>query len=511
MDKSVREDEPSPSPPGAATRVVAAVMASTADEMRQAAQDACEGADLVEFRVDALQKPDLPDLEDLRRADTGPSILTCRKQTEGGVFQGSEPERLEILRRALGLGFAFVDIELDSFSPELRATETSSQLILSHHNFDSMPEDLSGIVERAAAAGADIVKVAARTDSLADVVRLAEAGRLARSRGVGFAPVPMGPAGTAGRVLARGLGADLTYAAARGLPATGPGQLDLDELLGNYRFRALDNSTKVYGVLGGRALASLSPVMHNSVFAQKGLNAVYVPFEERDLGAFVSAAKEIGVAGFSVTQPFKESILPFLDDVDGPAQKIGAVNTILNREGRWRGFNTDVDGVLGPVSRRVQIAGRRAVILGAGGAARAAAVGLNRAGAEVLVLARRLEQAQAVSELVGGHAGQINELAAHRWDILVNATPLFDGLIDVSSAEQKDAFHPGVLVLDMIYDPEVTEILELAREKKAFAVPGLEMLIAQAVRQTEIWTGEEGSAEVMETAAREEMLRRRKR
>jgi 3-dehydroquinate dehydratase/shikimate dehydrogenase len=382
---------------------------------------------------------------------------------------------------------------------------------LSHHNFDRVPEDLSGIVERATQAGADIVKVAARADSLADVVRLGEAGRIARDRGVGFAPIPMGPAGTVGRVLAKRFGADLTYAAARGLPATGPGQLDLDELLGTYRFRVVDGATRIYGILGRPALASLSPAMHNAVFVDNDLNAVYVPFEEQDLASFVPAAKEIGVAGLSVTQPFKESILPFLDDVDRPAQEIGAVNTVLTRDGRWCGFNTDVDGVVGPVSRRLDIEGKRAVVLGAGGAARAAAVGLGQAGAEVVVLARRLEQAQAVADLVGGDAGDIGDLGAHRWDILVNATPLYKGLVDAGSAEQMKAFRPDALILDMIYDPEKTEILELARENKAFAVPGLEMLVAQAVRQSEIWTGKAGGVDVMEAAARNEMRRRKSR
>ena len=488
------------------TRVVAAVMAPSIEAMVQAANDACEGADLVELRVDGLRDPDL---ERLRKAGTKPLILTCRMQREGGVFEGSESERLEILRRALVLGFDFVDIELDSFSDELRTVKTSSRLILSHHKFDRIPDDLSEIVERATTAGADIVKVAARADSLADVVRLGEAGRLARDRGVGFAPIPMGPAGTAGRVLAPRFGADLTYAAARGLPATGPGQLDLDQLLGTYRFRVVDDATRIYGILGRPALGSLSPAMHNAVFAHKGLNAVYVPFEEEDLASFVAAAKQIGVAGFSVTQPFKESILPFLDDIDGPAQQVGAVNTVVARDGRWCGFNTDVEGVVGPVSRRLGIEGKRVVILGAGGAARAAAVGLGQAGAAVVVLARKLERARAVANLAGGAAGDIGDLGAHRWDILVNATPLHEGLIDAGSAEQVEGFRPGALVLDMIYDPEKTEILELARERRAFAVPGLEMLVAQAVRQSDLWTGSAVNAEVMETAARAEMHRRR--
>jgi len=485
------------------TRVVAAVMARSTAEMLRAAEEATEGADLVELRADALRNPDL---EKLRGAGSKPLIFTCRSPREGGVFQGSEADRRAILRRALELGFDFVDIELDTLSDDLRSVATSSRLILSHHAFEGLPEDLPGLVERAARGGADIVKLAARARSLADVLKLGEVGRVVRQRGLGFAPITMGPAGTAGRVLASRFGAELTYAAARGMPATGPGQLDLDELLNLYRFRSIDGLTRIYGILGRPVRDSLSPAMHNDFFRRRGLNAVYLPFEEEELPAFVSAAKDLGVAGLSVTRPFKESIISFLDEVDGKALEVGAVNTVAVREGKWWGFNTDTEGVVRPVSRRMDPAGKLAVILGAGGAARAAAVGLRQAGAQVVVLARRAESARAVAQAGGGQAGSLDEIGQRRWDILVNATPLSQGLLD--AREALDSFRPGALVLDMVYQPEQTELLETARRRGAMAVSGLEMLVAQAVGQDEIWTGGKADTEAMELAARAELARR---
>ena len=488
------------------TRVVAAVMARSMEETLRAIAESTRGADLIELRADAIR--DL-DLEKLRGAGSTPLILTCRSPREGGVFSGSETERREILRRALELGFDFVDIELDTISDTLRGVTTSSRLILSHHAFDGLPDDLLGLVDRAATSGADVVKLAGRVSSLADVLRLGEAGRAVRDRGLAFAPITMGPAGVAGRVLASRLGAEMTYASARGMPATGPGQLDLEELLDRYRFRSIDASTEIYGIVGRPVQGSLSPAMHNDYFGRQGQNAVYLPFEEEELPTFVAAAKDLGVTGLSVTRPFKESIIPYLEEIDGNAQEIGAVNTVAVRDGKWLGFNTDAEGVLRPISRRLKPAGKRAVILGAGGAACAAAVGLRRAGAKVVVLARSLERARAVADVAGGEAGSLAELGRRPWDILVNATPLSSGLLE--KGQEMESLRAGAAVLDMVYDPERTELLEAARERGAFAIPGLEMLVAQAVCQAEIWIGKEAGVEQMEAAGREELARRAKK
>jgi 3-dehydroquinate dehydratase/shikimate dehydrogenase len=479
-------------------------MARSMEETLRAVEASTAGADLIELRVDAIRDPDL---EALRGAGSRPLIFTCRAPREGGVFSGSESERREILRRALELGFDYVDIELDTIDDTLRGVETSSRLILSHHDFDALPDDLPGWIDRAARGGADVVKLAGRASSLADVLRLGAMGRAARDRGLAFAPITMGPAGIVGRVLASRLGATWTYAAARGLPATGPGQLDLDEILERYRFRTIDASTQIYGIVGRPVAGSLSPVMHNDSFGRRGLNAIYVPFEEEgELSTFVGAAKDLGVAGLSVTRPFKEAILPFLDGIDDDAKAIGAVNTVSVRDGKWLGFNTDAEGVVRPMARRLRLEGKRAVILGAGGAARAAAVGLRRAGAEVVVLARNPERARAVADLADGEAGSLAELARRPWDVLINATPLASGWIE--PGREPESLRPGAAVLDMVYEPERTELLEAARRRGAVAIPGLEMLVAQAVRQAEIWTGSPASEEHMKLAAREELKRR---
>lgn len=486
------------------TRLVASVFAASTDEILRALHRQVAGADVVELRVDGVSDLDLPRL---LAASTVPVILTCRAARQGGAFTGSEAERWAILGRALELGFDYVDVEIDSASPELLARRSArTRLLLSHHDFEAIPSDLEARVARGVTLGADLVKIAARVASIADAVRLGEAGAPARECGRGYVPVALGPSGIAARILSSRLGrlgplgADLVYATARGLPATGPGQIGLDVLLERYRFRSIGPETRIYGILGAPVSGSLSPAMHNRVFESFHLDAVYVPFEEPDLARFVPEARRLGVAGLSVTRPHKQAILPFLDELDEGARRVGAVNTILARNGRWIGFNTDGAGVVEPLAKRTVLSGRSAVILGAGGAARAAAFALRDAGVEVAVLSRRKDAADAVARAVGGVAEELGRVLRLPYDILVNATPV--GSSEVSPLDEA-ALRKGAFVLDMVYDPEETALLRAARQAGAVPISGLEMLLAQASKQAEIWTGRKPPDDLLWAALRE--------
>ncbi len=489
------------------TQIVASVIASTTEEMVRAMREATAGADLVEARVDSVSEPDLARL---KAAGDKPIILTCRSPQEGGLFRGSEGERLELLQRALDIGFDFVDVETSSATPELLGHRKTSRVILSHHVFDQCPSDLATLVHRSVERGADMVKLAVKTSSLAEAKRLADAGLPARRRGIGYTPVALGPSGVAARILASRFGADFTYASARGLPPAGPGQLDIEELLTLYRFRSLGGATRIYGILGYPAAGSLSPAMHNAWFSRQGLDAVYLPFEEENAASFVSAAQGLDVAGFSVTMPHKQTILSFLDEVDPLARRVGAVNTVAVRNGKWVGLNTDIEGVVRPISRRFDIRGKLAVILGAGGAARAAAFGLARERAKLVILARRYPRAVELAETVGAVAGRLEDVGDWNWDILVNATPVGGGDVEEELPAPVHSMRSGTVVLDMVYEPEKTALLEMAESEGAVGIPGLEMLVAQACCQAEIWTGTMPSAMDLEPAARAEIARRKK-
>lgn len=458
---------------------------ATEDELVRLAAEGSSRADAVELRVDGVPGPDLARLRDAGRRLGKPLILTCRHAGEGGAFAGSEDERLSILNRAVELGFDYVDFEIAQLSSP--PPRKASKLILSHHDFEGIPEDAERIVERALALGADVVKLAARVTSLSGSLRLGEAGARARAEGKLYAAVPLGPSGASGRILAGRLGSALAYAAVRGGRATGPGQLPLDQLIDLYRFPRLDGETEIYGIVGARANGSLSPAMHNRWFDRLGRNAVYVPFEESDLESFVGAARRLGLRGLSVTIPFKEAILPYLDELDPVARAIGAVNTVSAEGGRWKGYNTDRDGVLEPLLR-FELRGRRAVVVGAGGAARAAVHALLSREASTIVVARNEARASDLARAFGCQSGPLSRLAGERWDVLVNATP-------VESEGQPDSPFAlsdppeGAVVLDMVTSPEETPLLRWARERGAAAISGLAMLAAQGAHQALLWTG----------------------
>jgi adenylyltransferase/sulfurtransferase len=484
--------------PSVATRLVVSVRAPSEEDLASAT---LARADILELRIDGIDRLDLDRLERLREAGRKlekPLLLTCRSAKQGGAFTGSETERLSVLERAIALGFDYVDVEIDALSAPIERGG-GTRLVLSHHDFDRVPGDLDGIVGRALDLGADLVKVAARVDSLAGSLRLARAGEGVRAAGKGYVPVPLGAAGTSGRILAGRLGAAFMYASVSESKSTGPGQVPLDELLDLYRFRSIDAETAIYGIVGERALETLSPAIHNRLFERLGKNAVYVPFQETDLHAFVSAAREIGVEGLSVTLPFKEAILEHLDEVDDLAARIGAVNTVVVRDGRWKGYNTDRDGVLEPLAKLGELRGKKAVIVGAGGAARAAAQALVEKEASVLVLARAGSRAEALAGAFGCEWGPLSRLSSERWDLLVNATPV---------SPLVESIPPGSMVFDMVTLPEETALVRKAREAGASIVAGLEMLAAQAAPQAELWISERPDAAELLGYARSHLARR---
>jgi shikimate dehydrogenase/3-dehydroquinate dehydratase type I len=492
------------------TELVASVLASTHEDMVRALSGATAGADLVELRVDGLAEPNL---DRLRAARTRPLVLTCRPKNEGGLYQGPEAERRELLGRALELGFDYVDVEIDSANEALLSRRKGAKVVLSHHDLIGMPSRIPALIERAADLGAEVIKIAARVASLAEALALADWGRAARQRGLRFVPVALGPAGRPARVLGARLGADWVYAAARGLPPTGEGQIGLEELLEVYRFRSIGPATRLYGILGSPVGASLSPVMHNAVFAEEGRDAVYLPFEEDDLPAFVGAARRLGVAGLSVTRPHKEALLALLDGASERARRIGAVNTVTVKDGKWWGDNTDYLGLLRPLERRTSLSGKRAWILGAGGAARAAAFALSDRGAQVEIVARRAEAARALATVVGGRGRSDSEAPIGSCDVLINATPVGgrpntgESPLPLPGSIPREA-----VVLDMVVDPEETALLASAKRAGAAVIPGLEMLIEQALLQLDLWWGgaeetEEGRRKVMERAARGQLRR----
>ncbi|HEY7515834.1 MAG TPA: shikimate dehydrogenase, partial [Vicinamibacteria bacterium] len=399
-------------------------------------------------------------------------------------------------------GFDYVDIEFKSDLMDVAVEKAGRGLILSFHDLEGTPHDLEELYGRMCARGADIVKIAATPRSVSDVGRLLEfASRTARAGGKPLIAIAMGPMGTITRVTAGRYGAPFTYAAAGAVSEAAPGQLPASAMADLYRVRQVTPATRVYGVLGSDVTRSLSPLLHNCAFSVRQVDAVYVPLQAEALEPFVEALPSLGLSGFSVTRPYKTGILKHLHEVEDTAVLCGSVNTVVVRDGLLQGSTTDGVGVTGPLRKLLDIRDKSVVIVGAGGAARAAAWALQGKGARVTVLSRREEQAADIATTVGCAHAPLSDLPRRPWNVLVNATPLGSRAAPDETPVPAFMHRPGSVVFDMVYDPRETRLLREARAAGCAVVGGLEMLLGQAVAQFETWTGLEAPLGDMRKAA----------
>ena len=452
------------------------------DDVRRA-RDGAVGADLIEVRLDGVENPDPAAALDGRLR---PVIVTCRPKWEGGAFDGSEDERRQILLNAVTAGAEFVDVELRAaFAGEILRLRRRRGVVLSVHRFGSGTGDLAEQLRALRSTGAEVVKLAVEVDSLAATLPIFELGAEDRDEdggveGQSHVLIAMGPHGAHTRVLSARLRNRWTYAG----DGIAPGQMPAQRMLDEFMLRRIAPDAALYAVVGAPVEHSLSPAMHNAGFAHLGRNAAYVALHAKDADDFVTFAKAMDLRGASITAPFKVALLQHMDECDPLAREIGAINTLLVQDGRWIGANTDAAGLVGALADTIPLAGSRVVVLGAGGAARAAAVGLKRSGARVVVSARRHEQAQEVASATGVDAGTFPPEAGS-WDVLVNAIPFKS----VPESSFEDLSLDGRVVLDLTYAPEVTPLIARARQAGCKTIGGIEMLTRQAERQFELWTG----------------------
>jgi 3-dehydroquinate dehydratase / shikimate dehydrogenase len=460
---------------------VTAAAKTTADLLR--ARDAAEraGAEMVELRLDGVQDLDVAASLQGRRT---PVIATCRPVREGGQFDGVEQERRGILEAASRLGAEFVDVEARaSFAPDLIRARNGRGVIASAHHFGNARVDAAAEMRLLRETGAEVAKLAVTADRLTDLLPLHAVADQADPEGRSHVLIGMGTAGMLSRVFAARLRNRWSYAG----DGVAPGQIPVGRMLEEFRFDRIRQDTDLYGVVGNPVSHSRSPAMHNAGFAALGLNAAYVPLQAAEVADFVAFARAAGLRGASITAPFKVGLMAHVDEIDPVAERVGAINTLIVRGDRWIGANTDVAGFLAPLAGRIALRGVRATILGAGGAARAVAAALSSQGAIVTVSARRRAAAQLVAAQAGGRAGEFPPRAG-TWDVLVNATSAGAGPGGINPIEGSAL--DGEIVFDLVYSPAETPLLAAARDAGCLTIGGLEMLIAQAERQFELWTGQ---------------------
>jgi 3-dehydroquinate dehydratase/shikimate dehydrogenase len=412
-------------------------------------------------------------------------LATCRRREGGGKFAGGVDRELYWLTQAREAGCQWCDLEVETLrklpGQSVREYPVPPRVLLSVHDFERTP-DLPRRMDPPAHGAVDAVKIAAEARTIRDSVRLLRLARNSKN----FVAVPMGEVGLPARILALREGSALAYAPVAG--ATAPGQVSLEHMKHLYRAHALTRRTRVYGVVGEPVGHSLSPLMHNTGFVARHVDAVYLPFLVHELSDFLAAVPEFGVRGFSVTHPHKQAILKYLQECDPLAAEIGAVNTVLvRRNGSLYGCNTDYLGVLRALEKKLRIKGSRVLIYGAGGAARAAAFALVRSGATVAICARREKATKELARAVGGEVVPRRALRTEFFDAILNATPVGmhprGGISPLAPAE----LHCRI-VMDLIYRPQKTQLLKLAAQNGIATVSGVEMFLAQGFAQWKVWT-----------------------
>jgi len=482
-------------------RVCAVAAAATASEMSRQIRAASPSARTLELRLDWLSS----DAERARlihwlkahRPANITFLATCRRKSGGGKLTGDIARQLYWLSQAREAGCQWCDVEMETFRelPEgfLRAYPVPPRIMLSIHDFERTPSLPHDIIV-AHHGQVDAVKIAAQAKTIADSVRLLKLARHSRN----FVAIPMGDVGLPARLLALREGSELAYAPIA--EATAPGQISLEETIRLYRPHLLNEKTQVYGVIGDPIGHSLSPVLHNTGFAARHMNAVYLPFLVHWLGDFLKAIPDFGIRAFSVTIPHKQAILKHLKECEPLAAEIGAVNTVVvRRDGSLYGCNTDYVGVLRALQKKLRIEGSRVLIFGAGGSGHAAAFALARAGAQVYICARRENAAKELARAVGGEVIPRRALRTESFDAILNATPVgmhpHEGISPLSARELQCR-----IVMDLIYRPERTKLLEIAAQKGIATVSGVNMFLAQGFAQWEIWTGKRAPEAAMRRA-----------
>ena len=470
---------------------------------------AARKADLVELRLDYLNRD--PDFKVLLADRTCPVIVTCRRACDGGRYNGSEDKRLALLRQAILEGVDYVDLEVDVAGKVPRYGTTKR--VVSYHNTQETPRDLDDILIQIKAADPDVVKIATQARCAADSVDVMS---LIGRSGLPTVALCMGDLGVPTRILAPKFGAAWTYACLDSERAVAPGQVSVGDLLDVYRYRSINKETEVYGLIGDPIAHSMSPLIHNAAFAELGLNKVYVPFRTPDVDGFLQTMDAWDVKGYSVTIPHKQAIMRGLQQAEKVVSKLRACNTVLKRDGKFTGFNTDwragIDSLeqamVSGESGESPLKGKMVLLIGAGGVGRALGHALVSRGALLTIANRTATRARDLARLLNCRYAPLEGINQVLTDVLINATS-----VGMYPDMDKMIVHPSflkanLLVFDTVYNPEITRLIDEAQHRDCRTVTGLEMFVRQGAAQFMLFTGQAAPIDLMRDLVRRRLAER---
>ena len=474
--------------------------------LESARREANGGESLLEFRLDYLPTPEQGPAIIRKFVASRPDcavLATCRRHQNHGKFNGSIEDQIRILEAAIDAGARAVDVEIESAenaAERLESLRGHARVILSYHNYEGTPspEPILRRMLRIPADGYKIVTTARKPSDNCRILGLAKANPRTP-----LIVLAMGETGFPTRVLSPSLGGLFTYAAPNASEGTATGQICARLMRHLYRVEKFSRAAKIYGVIADPVRHTISPAVHNRAFQALRMDAVYLPFlvQPSQLKDFFALAEGLPVAGFSVTIPHKQKVLRYLNAVEPLARRIGAVNTVWKKAGKWRGANTDAPAVTVPLSRHLRLCKSSILLVGNGGAARGAAYALVDAGAKLSIVGRNPDRVRSLAKSCGADPLLKEQLEKRKFDAVVHATPL--GMYPHSDGCFFQGAIPAELVFDMVYNPVETTLIRHAVQQGLTVIHGFEMFLEQAARQFEIWTGATAPRAVMEKAAKE--------
>ena len=439
--------------------------------------------DLVEIRLENIT--DL-DLEKLLRHPRPKVIITNR--TNGRY---SESERFTILLNAVKYGAEYVDIEIESgkalinkFKNYISEEKSKTKLILSYHNFNETPKNLSTIYSQIKSCNADIIKVAVYANDISDNIKIFKLLERANKENIKLAAFCLGGKGEISRILAPRFGGQITYCSLLAGKETAEGQIPVEKLLSVYNYSSINAKTKIFGLVGNPVSHSRGIYIHNEFFKKNKLNAVYVNFLADDISRTIHLFKSY-VLGLSVTIPFKEVAVKSVNRLSPEAQKTKAVNTIKFINQKLVGYNTDVLGLTELLRNRIR--GKNVVVFGTGGSARSAVVAAKSENGKVIVMGRNPNKAQILAEEFNCGYDKIESLPNIKFDVFINATPI--GMVPKTNFSPilPGLLKPNMLVVDFVYTPPMTKLVRDAKKHGCKTISGVEIFKRQAKLQQKIF------------------------
>ncbi len=444
--------------------------------------------DLVELRVDLLHESSRVRAATFPSLVAVPVILTVRRQSDGGMYAGSERSRLALLESCLDGKFAYVDLEDDvkRSAAEQKARDAGVRIIKSKHDFSGMPSDIYHRIAKISAKG-DIPKLAVTPNSILDLITLFRVRTELKDIDEKIV-LGMGGFGLPSRILYKRLGSKWTYCSDI---AVAPGVISAQQMKHLYQADKVDDRTHIYGVIGNPVLHSFSPRLQNPGFRGINFNAIYLPFLVDSVRSFFILAEMLKISGFSVTVPHKQQVLPYLGKITREVKQIGSCNTVVRAKNLWTGTNTDYYGFVEPLIQEIDSKEiQSALVIGAGGAARSVVWALKNHGCKVTIINRNLKRAKNLAqETMASFDTLDNAKLYEQVDLVVQTTSV--GMVpDIDADPIPDyTFNKDQFVYELVYRPKYTRLLQRALEAGCRLYFGIDMLIRQGKHQFEAFTG----------------------